>query len=224
MKKLLIMAALMLTAATAAMAQYEPNTKWPYIYENFTEGTAYSSDNTKSELLMNVHFAGNVLHYIGPDNRIYRAADDKVVRVEIGDDAYIFVNHQLMQLLYNRGNNVLLKLVDADFSQMQSAGGGAYGSDANTLATSKKTSLDIGGLNTPELAKMLLERDEGAVIPVVTRYYFVVNNKRIEASKGAVEKIISEGNEKEFKLFVKTNKIKWKNEDSLKLVLEYLSK
>lgn len=224
MKKLLIMAAIMLAGITAAMAQYKPNTKWPYIYENFTEGTAYSSDNTKSRLLMNVHLAGNVLHYIGTDDRIYRAVDDKVMRVEIGDDAYIFVNHQLMQLLYNRGNNVLLKLVDADFSQMQSAGGGAYGSDANTLATSKKTSLDLGGLNTPELAKMLLERDEGAVIPVVTRYYFVVNNKRIEASKGAVEKIISEGNEKEFKQFVKTNKIKWKNEDSLKLVLEYLSK
>lgn len=224
MKKLMTLAVLLITLATAAMAQYEPNTKWPYIYQDFTEGTAYSSDNSKSKLQMNVHLAGNVLHYIGTDNRIYRAADDKISRVEIGGDAYIFVNHQLMQLLGNNGNNVLLKLADADFSRMQSAGGGAYGSDANTLATSKKSSLDLGGLNTPELAKMLLERDEGAAIPVVTRYYFIINDKRIEASKGSVEKFIGEAKEKDFKQFLKENKIKWKNEDSLRKVLEYLSK
>ena len=87
--------------AVMAMAQYEPNTKWPYLYSDFTEGTAYSSDNTKSALQMNVHLAGNVLHYIGKDGKIYRAADNKISRVEIGEDVYIFVNHRLMQLLAN---------------------------------------------------------------------------------------------------------------------------
>lgn len=210
--------------SAVAMAQYEPNTKWPYIYENFTEGTAYSSDNTKSTLQMNIHLAGNVLHYIGKDDRIYRADDNKITRVEIGGDAYLFINHQLMQLIGSHGNNVLLKLQDADFSRMQSAGVGAYGSDANTLATSQKSSLDLGGLNTPELAKMLLEREDGAIIPLVTRYYFIIGDKRIEASKGAVEKLIGEAREKDFKAFVKTNKIKWKNEESLMKILEYLSK
>ena len=196
-------------------AQYEPNTRWPYIYENFTEGTAYSSDNTKSTLQMNIHLAGNVLHYIGKDDKIYR---------EIGGDAYLFINHQLMQLIGSHGNNVLLKLQDADFSRMQSAGVGAYGADANTLATSQKSSLDLGGLNTPELAKMLLEKEDGAIIPLVTRYYFIIGDKRIEASKGAVEKLIGEAREKDFKAFVKTNKLKWKNEESLMKILEYLSK
>ena len=205
-------------------AQYEPNTRWPYLYENFTEGTAYSSDNTKSTLQMNIHLAGNVLHYIGKDDKIYRAEDNKITRVEIGGDAYLFINHQLMQLIGSHGNNVLLKLQDADFSRMQSAGVGAYGADANTLATSQKSSLDLGGLNTPELAKMLLEKEDGAIIPLVTRYYFIIGDKRIEASKGAVEKLIGEAREKDFKAFVKTNKIKWKNEESLKKILEYLSK
>lgn len=205
-------------------AQYEPNTRWPYIYENFTEGTAFSSDNTKSTLQMNIHLAGNVLHYIGKDDKIYRAEDNKITRVEIGGDAYLFINHQLMQLIASQGNNALLKLQDADFSRMQSAGGGAYGSDANTLATSQKSSLDLGGLNTPELAKMLLEKEDGAIIPLVTRYFFIIGDKRIEASKGAVENIIGEAREKDFKTFLKTNKIKWKNEESLKKILEYLSK
>ena len=223
MKRLLFIISLV-CLPLLAKAQYEPNTRWPYIYENFTEGTAYSSDNTKSTLQMNIHFAGNVLHYIGKDDKIYRAEDNKITRVEIGGDAYLFINHQLMQLIGSHGNNVLLKLQDADFSRMQSAGVGAYGSDANTLATSQKSSLDLGGLNTPELAKMLLEKEDGAIIPLVTRYYFIIGDKRIEASKGAVEKLIGEAREKDFKAFVKTNKIKWKNEESLMKILEYLSK
>ena len=223
MKRLLFIISLV-CLPLLAKAQYEPNTRWPYIYENFTEGTAYSSDNTKSTLQMNIHLAGNVLHYIGKDDKIYRAEDNKITRVEIGGDAYLFINHQLMQLIGSHGNNVLLKLQDADFSRMQSAGVGAYGSDANTLATSQKSSLDLGGLNTPELAKMLLEKEDGAIIPLVTRYYFIIGDKRIEASKGAVEKLIGEAREKDFKAFVKTNKIKWKNEEGLKKILEYLSK
>lgn len=223
MKRLLFIISLV-CLPLLAKAQYEPNTRWPYIYENFTEGTAYSSDNTKSTLQMNILLAGNVLHYIGKDDKIYRAEDNKITRVEIGGDAYLFINHQLMQLIGSHGNNVLLKLQDADFSRMQSAGVGAYGADANTLATSQKSSLDLGGLNTPELAKMLLEKEDGAIIPLVTRYYFIIGDKRIEASKGAVEKLIGEAREKDFKAFVKTNKIKWKNEESLKKILEYLSK
>ena len=223
MKRLLFIISLV-CLPLLAKAQYEPNTRWPYIYENFTEGTAYSSDNTKSTLQMNIHLAGNVLHYIGKDDRIYRADDNKITRVEIGGDAYLFINHQLMQLIGSHGNNVLLKLQDADFSRMQSAGVGAYGSDANTLATSQKSSLDLGGLNTPELAKMLLEKEDGAIIPLVTRYYFIIGDKRIEASKGSVEKLIGEAREKDFKAFLKTNKIKWKNEESLMKILEYLSK
>ena len=223
MKRLLFIISLV-CLPLLAKAQYEPNTRWPYIYENFTEGTAYSSDNTKSTLQMNIHLAGNVLHYIGKDDKIYRAEDNKITRVEIGGDAYLFINHQLMQLIGSHGNNVLLKLQDADFSRMQSAGVGAYGSDANTLATSQKSSLDLGGLNTPELAKMLLEKEDGAIIPLVTRYYFIIGDKRIEASKGAVEKLIGEAREKDFKAFVKTNKLKWKNEESLMKILEYLSK
>lgn len=223
MKRLLFVISLM-CLTLIVKAQYEPNTKWPYIYENFTEGTAFSSDNTKSKLQMNIHLAGNVLHYIGNDDRIYRADDSKITRVEIGNDAYLFISHQLMQLIATNGKNVLVKLADPDFSRMQSAGGGAYGSDSNTLATSRKSSLDLGGLNTPELAKMLLEKDDGAEIPIVIRYYFIIADQRIEASKGAVEKFLGESREKEFKAFLKSKKIKWKSEESLKQILDYLSK
>lgn len=214
---------IVLMATLGAFAQYQPNTKWPYIYDDFTEGTIYSSDNKKSTYKFNVHLSGNVLHYIGNDGRIYKADDRNVVRVEIGQDAYLFVNHQLMQLIANKGDNVLLKLVRADFERMVSDGGGAYGSSLSSSATNKLSSLDLGGLNVPEHGKMLQEKSDGAEIPVNVVYYFILNGKQFEATKGNVADAAGEAKRDELKAFVKKNKIKWKDEHSLGLVLDFLS-
>lgn len=207
-----------------AMAKYEPNTKWPYIYENFLDGVVYSSSMQKSEGKLNVHLSGNVLHYIGKDGKVYQGSDKNVARVEIGSDAYIYVDHSLMQIVGTVGKNVLLKYTKAEFSRMQSGNGGAYGADLNSSATNKLSSLDLGGLNTPELGKMLQEKDEGAEIPLSVEYYFIINGKRIPAEKNDIANLLGNEKAEEWKLFQKNNKIKWKKEDSLMTVLKYLSK
>ena len=214
---------LVLMATLGTFAQYQPNTKWPYIYDDFTEGTIYSSDNKKSTYKFNVHLSGNVLHYIGNDGRIYKADDRNVVRVEIGQDAYLFVNHQLMQLIANKGDNVLLKLVRADFERMVSDGGGAYGSSLSSSATNKLSSLDLGGLNVPEHGKMLQEKRDGAEIPVNNVYFIIYNGKQFEATKGNIANAAGEARSAELKAFVKKNKIKWKDERSLGLILNFLT-
>ena len=87
----------------AASAQkYEPNTRWPYLYQNFTKGVVFFEGNQKSSQMdLNIHLMGNVLHYIGQDGKIYKNDDQKVTRVEIGDDAYIFSDHKLVKILAN---------------------------------------------------------------------------------------------------------------------------
>ena len=45
MKRLLSIVTCLLLAVVAAHAKYVPNTKWPYVYEDFTKGTVYSADN-----------------------------------------------------------------------------------------------------------------------------------------------------------------------------------
>lgn len=222
MRRLFLLSA-MLLSVISIMAQYEPNTNWPYLYENFTKGTVYSADNTKSSMAINIHLAGNVLHYVGTDGRVYQAKDNDIIRVEIGNDAYIVQNNRMMQLIAAQGNNVLLKLSEADFGRAETANGGAYGSDLNSSASTKMNTLEIGTF-TPELGKMLQEKNDGAEIAVSVKYFYVLNGKLIEANKGAVEKYVGKEKEADLKAFMKTNKIKWKNQDSLKAVLEYLSK
>ena len=227
MKKVFSILMLTIAASLTAQAQkFEPNTKWPYIYEDFTPGTIYFEGNEKSQADLNIHLWGNVLHYVKKDGRIYQSDDKKVVRVEIGSDAYLFSDHKLMRIITNEGTNLLLKLTKGDFDAMRSSGGGAYGSSLNSSASRDLSSLgiDLGGMDQPELGLMLQEKKEGRTIPLVEQYYFIIGGQQIEATKKGVEKFVGDAKADALKTFLKENKTKWKKEDSLTQLLGFLSK
>lgn len=225
MRKLLSVIVLLGFTVMAQAQKFEPNTKWPYIYENFTPGTIYFEGNEKSAADMNIHLWGNVLHYVKDDGKIYQTDDRKVMRVEIGSDAYIFSDHRLVKLLANQGTNLLVMLTKGDFDAMRSSGGGAYGSSLNSSASRDLSSLgfDLGGLDQPELGLMLQEKRDGRTIPLVEQFFFIIGGQQVEATKKGVEKFVGDARADAWKLFLKENKIKWKKEDSLRLVLNFLS-
>lgn len=220
----IVVSLLMLIAATTAMAQqYVPNTHWPYVYENFQPGTIFFSDNTKSSADLNIHLWGNVLHYVNKDGKIYQSDDKNVVRVEIGNDAYMYGDHKMMQIVDAKGNAVLVKLAKADFDSMF-AGTGAYGGSLNSSASKDLSSLDLGGMNQPELGKMLEAKKDGREINCSYPYYFIIGGKLVEATNKGVASALDADKTKQFESFVKSNKIKWRKEDSLKTVLNFFAK
>lgn len=221
MRKLLLM--ILLGCTILANAQFAPNTRWPYLYENFSQGTIYFAKNQKSEAQLNIHLLGNTLHYITQDGKIFESSDKDVIRVEIGNDIYWFANHKLMQVMAQKGDCALLKLVYGDFNSMTS-GSGAYGSSLNSSASRDLSSLDLGGLNQPELGKMLQERNDGSEIPLETAYYFILGGKVVEANKKTVTETVEASQSDNWKKFLKENKIKWKKEDSLISVLGFFAK
>jgi hypothetical protein len=224
MKKLLI--ALLLAGAVSATAQkYEPNTKWPYVYETFQPGTIYFDGKEKTSADLNIHLWGNVLHYVSKDGKIYQSSDNNVVRVEMAGNAYIFSDHKLVKIIANEGNSLLVKLTRGDFDALRSAGGGAYGASTNSSATRDLSSLgfELGGLNNPELGLMLQEKRDGRAIPIVEQYFFILDGQQIEANKRSVEKFLGDDKADQLKQFLKANKTKWKNEESLKTLLKFLA-
>ena len=227
MKRLFVFFVFMQAALLTVVAQkFEPNTKWPYLYEDFIPGTIFFEGNQKSTADMNIHLWGNVLHYVKADGKIYQSDEKKVIRVEIGSDAYIYVNHQLNRIVANEGTNLLVKLTKGDFDAMRSSGGGAYGSSLNSSSARDLSSLgfDLGGLDQPELGLMLQEKKEGRTIPLVEQYAFIIDNQQIEATKKGVEKFVGDTRADALKQFLKENKIKWKSEESLQQLLTFLSK
>ena len=214
------------TLLTVMAQKYEPNTKWPYLYEDFIPGTIFFEGNQKSTADMNIHLWGNVLHYVKADGKIYQSDEKNVIRVEIGSDAYIYVDHQLKRIVANEGTNLLVKLTKGDFDAMRSSGGGAYGSSLNSSSSRDLSSLgfDLGGLDHPELGLMLQEKKEGRTIPLVEQYSFIIGDQQIEATKKGVEKFVGDTRADALKQFLKENKIKWKSEESLQQLLTFLSK
>jgi hypothetical protein len=221
MKRILFISLLFL--ATSAMAQFAPNTHWPYVYENFTEGTIYFTNNQKSTTQLNIHLWGNVLHYVNTDNKIFESADKDVIRVEIGKDAYMYGDHKLMQIIAEKNDCVLLKLEKADFDSMFS-GTGAYGSSLNSSAVKDVSSLDLGGMNQPELGKMLLSKHDGREIPISYKYYYNYKGRLVDAGKKEVASLFDDAKKQEFEKFLKTNNIKWKKESSMIKVLDFFTK
>lgn len=222
MRKTVIMLLMLVQCVIGFADGFEPNTKWPYIYEEFTDGTIYFANQTKSQAKFNIHLWGNVLHYVNTDGKIYESKEKNVARIEIGGDAYLPIEGKLVQIIANKGNNLVVKFVKGNFNALNQ-GNGAYGATTNSAATKSLSSLDLGGLNCPELGKMLQEKNDGAYIPLMTEYFFYIDGKRINADKKGVEDFIGADRKQELKDFIKANKIKWKNEDSLKLLLDFVT-
>ena len=227
MKRLFVFFVFMQATLLTVVAQkFEPNTKWPYLYEDFIPGIIFFEGNQKSTADMNIHLWGNVLHYVKADGKIYQSDEKKVIRVEIGNDAYIYVDHQLKRIVANEGTNLLVKLTKGDFDAIRSNGGCAYVSSLISSSARDLSSLgfDLGGLDQPELGLMLQEKKEGRTIPLVEQYSFIIGDQQIEATKKGVEKFVGDTRADALKQFLKENKIKWRSEESLQQLLTFLSK
>ena len=223
MRRLLLILTLLPLISMSSAQKYEPSTRWPYVYQDFTAGTIYFDNNTKSASSLNIHLLGNVLHYVSPDGRIFESTDKGIIRVEIGNDAYIYSDHKLVKIVSAKGNNLLVMLTKADFDAMRSGGSGAYGSSLQSSAARDLSSLDLGGLNQPELGKLLLEKQDGREIPIVNSYFYIIDGKQIDATRKGVESFLTSDKTDSFNKFLKEKKVKWKKEDGLTQVLEFLS-
>lgn len=203
-------------------AQYAPNTKWPYLFDNFQEGTIYMVNNQKTEGKVNIHLLGSALHYLN-NERIFQADTRNVSHAEIGERTFIPVGNEIMEVIAKKGNYSILKLVTGDFESLLSSGG-AYGSSSNTSATRDLSSLEIGGLNNPNHGLMLQEKTDGREVPLVIKFYLQTSDKQLlPANRKDIEKSLDEEHKVKWKVFLKSHKIKWKDERQLVAILDFFN-
>jgi hypothetical protein len=218
MKKVVFFA--MMSAFALAASAFTPNTKWPYMMEQFQEGTLYRGKDY-SVAQFNIHYKGNVLHYINPkDDKIYEAKQNDMDSVVIAGKKFVKADGKVMEVVAQKDANLVLKYDFADFSQLNRATG-AYGSSANSSATRQLSSIDMAGLDNPKHGLLLQEKNDGSELYIRTKYFLRVGNVVVEADKKDIEKMLPDSQKDAWKQFLKKNKIKWKNEDSLVLVLSF---
>ena len=185
-------------------SDYVPTTKWPYLYEDFVDGTVYFSKEQKTkQMKLNVHLQNCTLHYLEGD-KVMQADPRNVEMIQLGDVSFIYMNGELVRLVKTENGVGLVELVKADLDELNKNTSGAYGMSTTSSSVNQIVSIGAIGVSNLIYTRMRLER-----------------NKIVEATRKEVGKSLGESGKTKLKAFVKQNKIKWKEEASLVKLLAF---
>lgn len=213
--------AIMLILSAAGLSAQSPTTTYPYLYDTFTDGTVVLTDGTKEQRQMNVHLRSGRLHYI--DKGVVKEAFlTDVAAVEIGKDVFIPVQASVMKVVAKNdaGCVVLENIGDFDGSMEAT---GAYGVSSTSSATMKLTSIQTDSQVNQNYMNILNEKEKGVILNVDTKLYVVTPTYKVRATKKDVEASLPADKAAQFKAFLKANKVKWNNPQSLLSVVSFLS-
>ncbi len=218
MRRFLFIVLLMVPVLSYVAAQ-EPTTTWPYIFKDFTEATVYMSKGGKIEYKANVHLAKSTLHYIA-DDMINEVRGRDILLVDFGGRKFMNVNNSLMEVVEEVEGGFIAMLREINFTELNETGG-AYGSSSATTSTKALSSLEgIGSITTHMLQQD--NKNSGKVLPLQSSYYIVTEGRVYPANKSMIEDFLPVDKKAAFKAFVKQNKIKWNNPQSLIKLVEVL--
>lgn len=214
---LIILSFLMMALISSAQ---NPTTTYPYLYDNFLEGTVVMDGGARQTRSMNIHLRQGALHYI--DNGIVREAFlHDVMAVEIASDIFVPYDGRMYRVVAKNENGVVAEEISGDFDAALESEG-AYGIAASTSATMKLSSVQTDSQVNQNYMNILNEKESGMSLPVVKSLWLISPSVKVKATKKDVGGIIPEERLADWKAFQKKNKIKWKNPDHLLMVLDYI--
>ncbi|KAB2870861.1 MAG: hypothetical protein F9K37_04800 [Bacteroidales bacterium] len=221
MKKIIILTLVVLVTAINSWAQ-ECTTMWPYIYKEFQEGTLYMVGGKQYTHQFNVHVKDSRLHYV-EKGIIKETRSEDIVLVKIGSDIYMNVDGRVMKVIGSDERGFVATLILGDFDKLNSSAG-AYGGSSNSSATTKLSSVAIGGITIVNHMELRENRDNGQTLPLTYKYYIVTKGKVYAATKRGINSQLTESEAAEFKAFLKNHKIKWNDPQSLMTILDFFNK
>jgi hypothetical protein len=208
-----------MACALWAQGAREVTTMWPYAYPEFVNGTVHFADSATLQAPVNVHLQKSRLHYLDK-GAIKEAKTAEIVLVEVGADQYYVRRHELLRVLAGNNRVFLAALTLADFNAITEPGG-AYGSSSNVQATRKLSSVEVGGIHVTNHVELTQRRDDGALLPVTVKYFFVTPLDVYPATRKGIAGKLQGERATAFKSFIKQHKIKWNNPESLKTLLAF---
>lgn len=223
MKRYIFIVLAMVLSSLQAFAQdSEPTTTWPYLYSDFQDGELQKHAGAPVKGLYNVHIMEGRLHFID-GGMIREALVTEVFSAKIGNDYFANVGGRMMKVLASSDNGFVAEEILVDIARLNTTGG-AYGSSSNSIATQALSSLEgIGGSRT-NMNHMELKnaKGEGSILPLTTKKFIVIPGYIIFATKKDVLQV--DGLDKDnVNTFLKENKIKWKDPQSVLKVLDFIS-
>ena len=223
MKRYIVTVLAFMLSITGLSAQdSEPTTTWPYIYPEFQSGELKTLKGAPVQGAFNIHVLESRLHFI-EDGMIREMLPSEILSLRAGDDYYASVSGKMMRVLAKSDHGFVAEEVLVDVAKLNSTGG-AYGSSSNSISTQALSSMEgIGGTRT-NMNHMELKnaKDEGSPLPLIVKKYLVFPGYVVYAAKADISRLVGIDKD-ELGAFLKENKIKWKDEQSLIKVLDFVS-
>lgn len=220
MRNLLTLALLFI--CYSAMSQ-EPSTTWPYQYKDFSDSKIYFKDNSIKTTKSNIHLLKSKIHYLEGDD-IMEMKNNDVVILEINGDKYMNIYGSMMKIVASNSDGLVARKSIIDFSQLNQATG-AYGTSTNSSSTMKLNSVDvsIAGIGNVSHSDIYKSKEDGKALSLVYEYYLVTNGFIYKADKKNFESQLPIDKRDKYLVFVKKNKIKWSEPESLIKILNCLN-
>lgn len=223
MKNIILSLAALLCSVAAAAQPKTCSTMWPYLYPEFTEGTIYMTGGQKVIQKVNIHTQKGSLHFIDDKGVVKEAVLKEVLVLEVGEEKYMCVNGSMMKVVASEDRGFVAASILGDFQKLSDKGG-AYGTSTTNSSTQKVTSIDIAGAVNQNHMELWNNRQNGETVDLVTKYYLVTPDGPVPANKKDVETVIGSSRASEFKAWLKSNKIKWNDPQSLVTLLDFICK
>lgn len=216
--------ATLLCAVTAGFAsEYEPTEGWPYLYEDFVPATVYYRNSDPARANINIHLFGNTLHFV--DGEDIKAAGNSQYIDSVVCDNHIVLERKgkyYVERIYATPHVLVGRTCEADFSSMNK-GSGAYGIGTSASATQNVAAFeDYGNIAARKYNATKADRYNSRTLPTITRYTIVTDEDICHATKRGINGILTKEERKTFNKFLKENKIKWKETESLQKVADFL--
>ncbi len=200
----------------------DPNSMWPYLFNDFKGGTVCYKDGTKSQAPINFHLLTGELQFVQGDVIMKVVKPDQIDRIEV--DGFVFVQqagNYYEQLKQDNGLSLLKKIKGNLNDLIESTG--AYGSKGAVSATTDLSSfrIGIGGVTNLSHQAIKLDKNNGKSFSVKISYYFLYQESLFDASKKGIQFMFPD-NKKEIDQIIKKHKIKFSNEESLRSLVDLI--
>lgn len=224
MKKTFLLILSLLAGAWMAFGQYVPTTSWPYVYDEFQDGSLIWNGGKEKGGKYNINLADKKLHFI--EGAYIKAADMvDVLTVRIGQDVYQNAAGEMLKVLSKSEKSLVLEAREIDYAALNETGG-AYGSSSTTIGTTALSSLEgIGATNASaniNHMELKMNKENGKTLSLITKKYVFVKGQKFYATKKDFMEI--PGLDKEAaKQFLKEQKIKWNKVQDIQKVGDFLA-
>lgn len=226
MKKFVLLSILfvLMSVSSSADGSFVPTDTWPYTFESFRKGVIhFEPPYADLEADINICIANGHLHYL-EDGVILESETKGVTGAEIDGRKYICFGKEMLEVIVEDENGYVGRISLYDPTKTGQVDIGFGISSSSFAASNVDMSFAVGLGNDfihAKVAEMALRKGEGTPLALKSLVYIVVGENRIEPFKKDFQDLVGKD---EAAAFLKENKIKWNNPETLLPVVDFIAK